>query len=230
MWPRADRPNRQRCAGLVDGDLNWIVMKALEKARERRYASVAELGGRYRKIPGAPASYGRAGGPRLPSAEVCPQAPAGGFGTAAGIMFLGLIGVTIWSFLHRNAAPIPKPANKGTIVLGEFTNSTGDPVFDGMLRQLTAGELGKSHSMSVLPDARISGTLRLMVRPADTKLTPDIASEICERTGSAGVVEGRSAGWDAATAGPASAKLPDGRYSRLKSKRRHRRKTTSCKP
>jgi tetratricopeptide (TPR) repeat protein len=114
--------------------------------------------------------------------------------TAAGIMFLGLIGVTIWSFLHRNAAPIPKPANKGTIVLGEFTNSTGDPVFDGMLRQLTAGELGKSHSMSVLPDARISGTLRLMVRPADTKLTPDIASEICERTGSAGVVEGSISG------------------------------------
>ncbi len=53
-----------------------------------------------------------------------------------------------------------------------------------------AGELGKSPYLSVLPDARMSETLRLMVRPADAKLTPDVASEICERTGSAAVVDG----------------------------------------
>ena len=55
-----------------------------------------------------------------------------------------------------------------------------------------AEELGKSPYLSVLPDARMSETLRLMVRPVDTKLTPDVASEICERTASAAVVDGSS--------------------------------------
>ncbi len=52
------------------------------------------------------------------------------------------------------------------------------------------GELEKSPYLSVLSDVRMSETLRPMVRPADTKFTPDVASEICERTGSAAVLEG----------------------------------------
>jgi len=80
-------------------------------------------------------------------------------------------------------------ADKGTIVLGDFANTTGDPAFNP-LRQVIAVELGKSPNLSVLSDARTSQTLRLMERPADTKLTPDIAAEICERTASAAVVEG----------------------------------------
>jgi eukaryotic-like serine/threonine-protein kinase len=55
---------------------------------------------------------------------------------------------------------------------------------------MMAAELGKSPDLSVLPDTRMRETLRLMVRPADSKLTPDVTSEICERTGSAAVVEG----------------------------------------
>ena len=92
--------------------------------------------------------------------------------------------------MHRDSPPTPKPANKVTIVLGDFANTTGDPAFDGTLRQMLAVELGKSPYLSVLPDARMSETLRLMVRPPDAKLTPDVAAEICERTGSAAVVEG----------------------------------------
>ena len=57
-----------------------------------------------------------------------------------------------------------------------------------------AAELGKSPYLSVLSDARMSQTLRLMVRPADAKLTPDVAAEICERTASAAVVEGSITG------------------------------------
>src|SRR5262249_14334289 len=62
--------------------------------------------------------------------------------------------------------------------------------FEGTLRQTLAGELAKSPYLSVLPDARITAALRLMVRPADTKLSPEVAAEICERTSSAAVVEG----------------------------------------
>jgi eukaryotic-like serine/threonine-protein kinase len=76
------------------------------------------------------------------------------------------------------------------IVLGNFANTTEDPAFDGALRQIMAVELRKSLDLSVLSDERMSETLRLMVRAPDAKLTPDVASEICERTGSAAVVEG----------------------------------------
>jgi hypothetical protein len=75
-------------------------------------------------------------------------------------------------------------------VLGDFANSTGDPAFDGTLREVLAVELGKLPRLRVLSDARTSETQRLMVRAAEVKLTPAIGSEICERTGSAAVVEG----------------------------------------
>jgi tetratricopeptide (TPR) repeat protein len=85
----------------------------------------------------------------------------------------------------------PKLTWKHKLVLSEFENKTGDPAFDGMLRQMIALELGKSPYLSVLSDARIRETLRLMLRPPDEKITPQIAFEICERTGSAAVVDGR---------------------------------------
>ncbi len=95
-----------------------------------------------------------------------------------------------WSFLRRDSPPIPRSTDKNTIVLADFANATGDPAFDGTLRQTMAVELANSPNFSVLSDARVSGTLGLMVRPSDTKLTPEVAAEICERTGSSAVVEG----------------------------------------
>jgi tetratricopeptide (TPR) repeat protein len=83
-----------------------------------------------------------------------------------------------------------KPSHKSTIVLGDFANTTGDPVFDGTLRTMMAVELGKSPDVSVLSDVRIRETLRLMLRPLEARLTPEVAAEICERTGCAAVVEG----------------------------------------
>ena len=98
--------------------------------------------------------------------------------------------MTVWSLLHRAAPPRPRSTDKDTIVLADFANATGDPVFDGTLRQILAAQLGNSPYLALLSDARVSQTLRLMVRPADAKLTPDVAAEICERTASAAVVEG----------------------------------------
>ena len=112
------------------------------------------------------------------------------FGTAAGSAFLLLSGVTVWSLAHRDSPPRPKLTDKRTIVLADFANATGDSGFDGTLRQILAAQLGNSPSLALLPDARVSQTLRLMMRPADAKLTPAVAAEICERTGSAAVVEG----------------------------------------
>ncbi len=79
---------------------------------------------------------------------------------------------------------------KDTVVLADFTNSTGDSVFDGTLRQGMAVQLAQSPFLSLISDQRIEQTLRLMGRSADTRLTPEIAREICERTGSAVILEG----------------------------------------
>ena len=176
----------------VDRDLNLIAMKALEKARERRYGSVAELASdveRYlahRPVLAAPA--GRIYRVR----KFVRRRRTAVFGAAAGILFAALSGVTVWSLGHRAAAPAQAGA-KRTIVLADFANGTGDPKIDGSLRQILAAELGKA-PLNVLPDARVNQTLRLMVRPSDAKLTPEVASEICERTGSAAEVEGSITG------------------------------------
>jgi tetratricopeptide (TPR) repeat protein len=84
----------------------------------------------------------------------------------------------------------PRLTDKSTIVLAEFSNATGDSVFDGALRQILAVQLENSSRLSLLPDARVSQALSLMGRSANTKITSDVAAEICERTASVAVVEG----------------------------------------
>jgi eukaryotic-like serine/threonine-protein kinase len=79
---------------------------------------------------------------------------------------------------------------KDTVVLADFDNSTGDPVFDGTLRQGMAVQLEQSPFLSLITDQRIQQTLKLMDQPADARLTPAIAREICERTASAAVLDG----------------------------------------
>jgi hypothetical protein len=89
-------------------------------------------------------------------------------------------------YLHR----APKLTDKDTIVLADFINTTGDPVFDGTLRQGLAVQLEQSPFLSLVSDAQIQKTLRLMAQPADARLTADLAREVCERTGSAAILEG----------------------------------------
>ena len=81
-------------------------------------------------------------------------------------------------------------SDKDTVVLADFASSTGDSVFDGTLRQGMAVQLEQSPFLSLISDQRIRHTLRLMGRPAEAQLTPDLAREVCERTGSAAVLEG----------------------------------------
>lgn len=84
----------------------------------------------------------------------------------------------------------PKLTDKDTIVLADFTNTTGDPVFDGTLRQGLAVQLEQSPFLSLISEERIHQVLRLMDKPSDARLPPEIAREVCERTASAAVLEG----------------------------------------
>ena len=89
-------------------------------------------------------------------------------------------------YLRRTA----KLTDKDTIVLADFSNTTGDSVFDGTLRQGFAVQLEQSPFLSLISEERMQQVLRLMGKPADARVTPEIAREICERTASAAVLDG----------------------------------------
>jgi DNA-binding winged helix-turn-helix (wHTH) protein/tetratricopeptide (TPR) repeat protein len=89
-------------------------------------------------------------------------------------------------YFHRAA----KLTDKDTIVLADFANTTGDPVFDDTLRQGLAVQLEQSPFLSLISDERINQVLKLMAKPADARLTPEVAREVCERTASAAVLDG----------------------------------------
>jgi eukaryotic-like serine/threonine-protein kinase len=91
-------------------------------------------------------------------------------------------------YVHFHRAP--KLTEKDTIVLADFANATGDPVFDNTLRQGLAVQLEQSPFLSLISDDRIQQMLRLMAKPVDARLTPEVAREICERTASAVVLDG----------------------------------------
>jgi tetratricopeptide (TPR) repeat protein len=84
----------------------------------------------------------------------------------------------------------PALGTRDTLVLADFANSTGDPVFNETLRQGLTVELEQSPFLSLVSDQRIRQTLGLMRQAPDTRLTSDVAHDICERTGSAAVLEG----------------------------------------
>jgi hypothetical protein len=76
------------------------------------------------------------------------------------------------------------------MVLADFTNTTGDTVFDGTLRQGLSVQLEQSPFLSIISDQQIQQTLRMMGQNPDVKLTAQITREICQRTASAADLEG----------------------------------------
>ncbi len=84
----------------------------------------------------------------------------------------------------------PAFAESDTIVLADFSNNTGDPVFDGTLRQALAAQLEQSPFLNFLSDQRIAQTLVLMGKTKDAPVSGALAAEVCQRTGSAAVIDG----------------------------------------
>jgi serine/threonine protein kinase len=85
---------------------------------------------------------------------------------------------------------VPKLSRKTKVVLGEFENKTGDPVFDGILRHGLSVQLEQSPFLALVSDQQVQQLLRFMNRPPETRLSPEVAQEICERTGGTAVLEG----------------------------------------
>jgi DNA-binding winged helix-turn-helix (wHTH) protein len=106
----------------------------------------------------------------------------------AAILMIG-IGIAVGSRMF-SPHKVHALTDKDTIVLADFANATGDPVFDGTLRQGLSVQLEQSPFLSIIPDDKIQQTLGLMGQPADSKLIPEIAREVCQRTASAAVLDG----------------------------------------
>jgi eukaryotic-like serine/threonine-protein kinase len=104
----------------------------------------------------------------------------------AGVILLIVAG-GLWRLVSRHQAVL---GAKDTVVLGDFANSTGDPMFDETLRQGLAIQLRQSPYLGLISDQRISHALLLMGQRADARLTPELARGICERTGSTATLQG----------------------------------------
>ena len=96
---------------------------------------------------------------------------------AAAVVIAALVG--IFFYRHRSQAL----TEKDSILLADFVNTTGDAVFDGTLKQALAVQLEQSPYLNILPQSRIQEALRFMGRPADERVTGDVAREICLRNG-----------------------------------------------
>ena len=157
--------------------LRNVVEKALEKDPAERYQTARELVVDLRRLtrattsakPGTTAAIAKRWKVIVPAAAAALAFPVAGY-----------------FYVHRP----PTLTDKDTIVLADFDNKTGDPVFDDTLRQGLSVELQQSPFLSLISDQQVQQQLALMGQPKEARLTSDVAQQICERTASAMVLEG----------------------------------------
>ncbi len=159
-------------AGLVH-----IIGKALQKDRQVRYQSAAEILDDLKAI---------AAGRR---ARVARALSSRKLWLVAGLATLAIAAVVAVGFSLRQRR-LHQLTEQDTVVLADFANSTGDPVFDDTLKQAISVQLAQSPFLNILSDAKTRATLRLMAKPPGTKLTPDLARDLCQRTGSKAYIAG----------------------------------------
>ncbi|MGO9517164.1 MAG: protein kinase domain-containing protein [Candidatus Korobacteraceae bacterium] len=160
-------------------DLERIIGKCLEKDPNLRYQHASEIGADLRRLRRDTDSTTAVSGPAN-------HARRRGMAVIFAAVAVLLLSVAGYFYLHR----APKLTDDDTIVLADFTNSTGDPVFDGTLRQGLSVQLEQSPFLSIISDQQIQQTLQMMTQKPDARLTPEIARELCQRTASAAVLEG----------------------------------------
>lgn len=205
-------PPLVRFAPNVPAELEWIVMKALRKDRDERYQTIKELITDLRRLKQRlefETELERSAGPdsatrsRI-SAPTLPTTPERAVRTevktishvssaeyiANGIkrhkiaavvaLLLVVAGASAFYFYRRHSEPLHE---RDTILLTDFVNTTGEPVFDGTLKQALAVQLGQSPFLTLFPEDRVRETLRFMGRSAEDRVTRDVGREICERQG-----------------------------------------------
>ena len=168
--------------------LEEVVNKALEKDKKLRYQNAADVQTDLQRLK-RDSDSGRAAVAAAQTSVKLAASPTWfrwPVVTGATILAIGLTAGG-WLFFSRKAHAL---TDKDAIVLADFDNKTGDAVFDGTLRQGLSVQLEQSPFLSLVSDQQIQQTLQLMDQKSDAKLTPEIAREICQRTGGAAVLNG----------------------------------------
>ena len=166
--------------------LEEIINKALTKDRDQRYQSAAQICSDLRQL-----KLGIESGQtvRLLTSTVATRSRNRKWlavaGIAAGAVLMLALGYWLWNARRARALN-----ETDTIVLADFNNKTGDPVFDDTLQQGLAVQLEQSPFLSLVSDQRVQQALQLMGQPRGAKLTPEIARGLCARTGSKAYLSG----------------------------------------
>ncbi len=161
--PRPSALNPEISAGL-----DRVFQKLLRRDREERYQEAAQLAADLQRL----------------------KASSGQRWTLFGALATAGLACSALVLLLYRAQHVAVLTPKDTVVLADFVNTTGDPIFDRTLRQGLSVQLDQSPYLSLISDERIAQTLRLMKQPAQSRLTAELARGVCQRLASAAVLEG----------------------------------------
>lgn len=185
--PRTLDPN-------IPEGLQRIITKCLEKDCDARYQRAAEILADLQRLrsPSADETTVTQQKRRIFS-NAWPTTYAKGrkLGRVAGAsaaVLLGGLTVLTANRLYSNKAQAL--AASSSIVVADFTNTTGDPIFDGSLRQAATIDLGQSPVINIVPDARVASILKQMGKPASERLSRDVARQVCLRSNSKALIAG----------------------------------------
>jgi eukaryotic-like serine/threonine-protein kinase len=159
--------------------LEEIISKCLEKDRNLRYQHAADIRTDLQRLK-RDSDSGRSSA--ASSSTTVGQAPSQGakfWKIAVPVLLVALLVVGGLYYRAHRSKPL---TDKDTIVLADFDNKTVDPIFDDTLKTALNVSLRQSPFLSVLSDQQVAETLKLMTRPADTKLSPAVTRELCERS------------------------------------------------
>jgi serine/threonine protein kinase/tetratricopeptide (TPR) repeat protein len=166
-----------RCNPQLPPPMEEIIQKALEKSRELRYQRASEMRADLRRLK----QDSDSGHKFVASARA--EVTTVRVGKLWTIMVPALlVGLLAGGGLgYRSRHQTKRLSERDTIVLADFANSTGDAVFDDALKTALNVSLRQSPFLNILPDSEVARTLQQMTRPGDTRITPDVARELCQR-------------------------------------------------
>jgi len=176
--------------------LQSVILKALQKEPSQRYQSARELlvalEGLSFSAAATTADAASAIRIAAPTSEPSPAlasptpSRAGWLVIASAVAGAVALAAVAYSYFHR----APALTEKDTLVLSDFTNTTGDAIFDDTLKTALNESLRQSPFLNVLSESEVAKTLQLMTRPSSTKLTPELTRELCQRAGSKAYIAG----------------------------------------